>query len=172
MRDHVWTGLLQWSSDSPWIFSFFSYLVGVLMRVTRMTMLVHARVVVHLKMIDAATTVDLVASVMIAVVPIVITRAVETEIDRSSEHEVLSKSLSLLLVFYSYDPLSDESVWVSECSWLVFRAYLIYPRCCSPSSPPFIVPFFCCRENKKKKTSNKNQLFCSDIDFILSLRQK
>ena len=80
------------------------------MRVTRMTMLVHARVVVHLKMIDAATTVDLVASVMIAVVPIVITRAVETEIDRSSEHEVLSKSLSLLLVFYSYDPLSDESV--------------------------------------------------------------
>jgi hypothetical protein len=62
------------------------------MRVTRMTMLVHARVVGHLKTIDATTTVDLVASVMTVVVPIAIIRAVEIEIDRSSEHEVPPKS--------------------------------------------------------------------------------
>ena len=136
-REYVWTGLLEWSSANPWIFSFVPYLVGEPMRVTRMTMLVHARVVVvgHLKTIDATTTVDLVASVMTVVVPIAIIRAVEIEIDRSSEHEVPPKSWSFLLVFYSYHPLFDECVWVSECSLLVFRAYSIYPRCCSPSSP-------------------------------------
>lgn len=78
-------------------------------------MLVHvpvvaAVVVVHPTMIVATTIVEVVvvASVMTVVVPIVIIRVVEIEIDGSSEREVLPESLSLLLVFYSYDSLFDE----------------------------------------------------------------